>query len=423
MTWDFESFPDYLDTLTAARPRLNVAAMIGHTPPAPVRGRRGAGTPGDRRGDRPDAESGRGGDGGRARSGSRRRATSHQGAGGRPVPSRHAERAEFDELASVVGDSGHGIIQITAGPDLDVDHLLEVGHATGRPVTFTPLLTGMGAPGAAVKRADACADTDVWGRSVVPSAGHARVTLADPFPFATMPSFQEILALPADERAELYADPAWRERARTQAEERWGSRLAKTDVDETELPGLAGRTLPDLAAERGSTPFDVMVDTALAEDLRTRFRVVLANDDEHELAELLRHPRVLVGLSDAGAHASQLCDACFSTHLLEHWVRETGHLTLAEAVHRLTGQPAAFLGLADRGRIAPGLAADLVAFDPETVGVGAMERVYDLPAGADRLVAHSVGIVHVWVNGRAVRQDSADLDVDVRPGVVLRSGR
>lgn len=422
ITWDFESFPDYLDTLTAARPRLNVAAMIGHTPlrlfVVGEEQERPATAEEIARMRSLVAEAMEAGAFGFASS----RATSHQGAGGRPVPSRHAERAEFDELASVVGDSGHGIIQVTAGPDLDVDHLIDVGAATGRPVTFTPLLTGMGAPGAAVKRADACAATDVWGQtSCRPLV--MQVTLADPFPFATMPSFQEILALPADERAELYADPAWRDRARAQAEERWGSRLAKTDVDETELPGLAGRTLPDLAAERGSTPFDVMVDTALAEDLRTRFRVVLANDDEHELAELLRHPRVLVGLSDAGAHASQLCDACFSTHLLEHWVRETGHLTLAEAVHRLTGQPAAFLGLADRGRIAPGLAADLVAFDPETVGVGAMERVYDLPAGADRLVAHSVGIVHVWVNGQAVREDSADLDVDVRPGVVLRSGR
>ncbi|NUS56000.1 MAG: amidohydrolase family protein [Streptomycetaceae bacterium] len=422
ITWDFESFPDYLDTLAAARPRLNVAAMIGHTPlrlfVIGEEQERPATAEEIARMRSLVAEAMEAGAFGFASS----RATSHQGAGGRPVPSRHAERAEFDELASVVGDSGHGIIQVTAGPDLDVDHLLDVGAATGRPVTFTPLLTGMGAPGSAVKRADACADTDVWGQtSCRPLV--MQVTLADPFPFATMPSFQEILALPADERAELYADPAWRERARAQAEERWGSRLAKTDVDETELPGLAGRTLPDLAAERGSTPFDVMVDTALAEDLRTRFRVVLANDDEHELAELLRHPRVLVGLSDAGAHASQLCDACFSTHLLEHWVRETGHLTLAEAVHRLTGRPAAFLGLADRGRIAPGLAADLVAFDPETVGVGAMERVYDLPAGADRLVAHSVGIVHVWVNGQAVRQDAVDLDVDVRPGVVLRSGR
>ncbi|WP_436771282.1 N-acyl-D-amino-acid deacylase family protein [Yinghuangia sp. YIM S09857] len=422
INWDFESFPDYLDTLTSARPRLNVAAMIGHTPlrlfVVGEEQERPATAEEIARMRALVAEAMEAGAFGFASS----RATSHQGAGGRPVPSRHAERAEFDELAAVVGESGHGIIQVTAGPDLDVDHLLDVGAATGRPVTFTPLLTGMGAPGAAVARADACADTDVWGQtSCRPLV--MQVTLADPFPFATMPSFQEILALPADKRAELYADPAWRERARAQAEERWDSRLAKTDIDETELPGLAGRTLPDLAAERGSTPFDVMVDTALAEDLRTRFRVVLANDDEHELAELLRHPRVLVGLSDAGAHASQLCDACFSTHLLEHWVRETGHLTLAEAVHRLTGQPAAFLGLADRGRIAPGLAADLVAFDPETVGVGAMERVYDLPAGADRLVAHSVGIVHVWVNGQAVRQDGADLDVDVRPGAVLRSGR
>lgn len=426
ITWDFESFPEYLDTVVAAQPRLNVAAMIGHTPLRLFV----LGTDQERPADADEldrmralvAEAMAAGAYGFASS----RAISHQGAGGRPVPSRHAERAEFDALAEAVGAAGHGIVQVTAGPDLDVDHLVGLSARIQRPITFTPLLTGMGPAGAALARADACdtgdgGDTgDVWGQtSCRPLV--MQVTLADPFPFATMPAFQEILALPADERARLYGDPAWRDRARVQVEEKWGSRLAKTDVDETANAALRGRPLTDVAAERGTTPFDAMVDIALAEDLDTRFGIVLANDDEAELADLLRHPRVLIGLSDAGAHASQLCDACFSTHLLQHWVRDTGKLTLAEAVHRLTAQPADFLGLTDRGRIAPGLAADLVAFDPATVGVGAMERVHDLPAGADRLIAHSTGITHVWVNGHAIRSDGAD--IDARPGVVLRSGR
>jgi len=323
ITWDFESFPDYLDTLVATQPRLNVAAMIGHTPLRLFV----LGTDQERPAE-PDeldrmralvAEAMAAGAYGFASS----RAISHQGAGGRPVPSRHAERDEFDALAETVGAAGHGIVQVTAGPDLDVDHLVGLSARIERPITFTPLLTGMGPAGAAVARADAC-DTgsgDVWGQtSCRPLV--MQVTLADPFPFATMPAFKEILALPADERAALYADTAWRDRARVQVEEKWGSRLAKTDVDETEDDALRGRPLPDVAAERGTTPFDAMVDIALTEDLATRFRIVLANDDEAELADLLRHPRVLVGLSDAGAHASQLCDACFSTHLLQHWVRD-----------------------------------------------------------------------------------------------------
>jgi N-acyl-D-aspartate/D-glutamate deacylase len=131
----------------------------------------------------------------------------------------------------------------------------------------------------------------------------------------------------------------------------------------------------------------------------------------------------VLGLSDAGAHASQLCDACFSTHLLSHWTRDTGTLTWEQAVWRLTGQPAQIFGITDRGRIEEGLAADLVAFDPDTVGVdGELERVWDLPAGADRLIARSRGIEHVWVNGTAIRTDGKDID-NARPGKLLRAGR
>jgi N-acyl-D-aspartate/D-glutamate deacylase len=167
-------------------------------------------------------------------------------------------------------------------------------------------------------------------------------------------------------------------------------------------------------------PFDLLCDLALAEDLGTRFRVIASNDTEASLAAALRHPRVLVGLSDAGAHADQLCDACYSTHLLGHWVRETGVLSIEQAVWRLTGQPAGVLGLTDRGRIAPGLAADLVAFDLETVGAGELERVWDLPAGADRLVARASGVEGVWVNGTLVHRHGKDVE-GARPGNLLRS--
>jgi N-acyl-D-amino-acid deacylase len=165
----------------------------------------------------------------------------------------------------------------------------------------------------------------------------------------------------------------------------------------------------------------LLVDLSLEEDLATRFRIVLANDDEEDLADLLRDGRAVLGLSDAGAHASQLCDACFSTHLLEHWVRETGVLSLEQAVWRLTAHPAQVFRLEGRGRLEPGAAADLVAFDPDTAGVEALERVWDLPAGADRLIARSRGIEAMWVNGQPVRQGGKDLP-DARPGDLIRGG-
>ena len=237
------------------------------------------------------------------------------------------------------------------------------------------------------------------------------------------PAFKEILAVPHDRRAAIYADPSWRERAKPDVDRGYGQRWHKMTVQETRVHGEIrnGPTIAALAAERGVHPLDLVVDLSLAEDLATRFRIVLSNDDDDQLAQLLRDPRTVLGLSDAGAHASQLCDACFSTHLLEVWCRQRGVLTLEEAVWRLTGQPAEVFRLRERGVIREGAYADLVAFDPDTVGAGELERVWDLPAGADRLVAHSTGVEAVWVNGRASRLDGKDLD-DGRHGVLIRGG-
>ena len=228
-----------------------------------------------------------------------------------------------------------------------------------------------------------------------------------------------MLALRQEERPALYRDEAWRRHARADMQRKFGARWNRISVQESNRhQDIVDRPMSELAVERGADPLDVMVDIALAEDLTTRFRFVLANDDETDLANVLCDDRSLLGLSDAGAHASQLCDAVFSTYLLEHWVRETGTLTLEQAVWRLTGHPASVFGIADRGRLAPGMVADLVAFDPATVGVAPLERVHDLPAGADRLVARSRGIHHVWVNGTPIVSDRAD--VPGQPGKLLR---
>jgi N-acyl-D-amino-acid deacylase len=160
------------------------------------------------------------------------------------------------------------------------------------------------------------------------------------------------------------------------------------------------------------------VELSLAEDLKTRFRIVLFNDDEETIGRLLQDDRTLLALSDAGAHASQLCDACFSTDLLGHWVRELGVLDLEQAVWRLTGHPASVFRISDRGHIAPGYWADIVAFDLDKVGASQLERVWDLPGGSDRLIAQSTGIEHVWVNGQAIRTAGRDVD-GARPGLVL----
>jgi N-acyl-D-aspartate/D-glutamate deacylase len=417
--WTFESFPEYLDSLARLPKRLNVGAFIGHTPlRLYVLGddavERAATDEEVRQMRSLVGEAIEAGAAGFATS----RSPTHSGAGGRPVPSRLATKDEVFELAGALREAGRGVIQATPGPDFYITELADLSAVTGRPVTWTALLTSSRRSAVEVLEQQAGLKGEVWPQ-IACRPLVMQVTLADPFPFGTAPAFSEILALPHDQRAGRYADSAWRDRARPQlANRHW----EKTSVQETDrYPELRnGPSLADVAAGRGVDPFDAMVDLALGEELRTRFLVVLANDDEAELGRLLRDDRAVLGLSDAGAHASQLCDACFSTYLLEHWVRETGVLTLEHAVHRLTGHVAEVFRLDGRGRIAPGFAADLVAFDSDTVGVDRLERVWDLPAGADRLVAQSRGVHATWVNGVPTRLDGKDLD-GARPGRLLGS--
>ncbi len=419
--WTFESFPEYLATVEALPKRLNVGVLVGHTPTrlyvlgddasereatddevaemrAIVRGALEAGAVGF----------------------STSAAPTHAGAYGKPVPSRLAAYEEIRELASAMGEVGKGVMQATVGVNLFMDQFAEISTLTGRPVSWTALLSGMWGKNAAKGIIDA---TEQRGGEVWPQVACRplvmQVTMADPFPMSTMAAFQEVLAVPHERRAEIYADPAWRDRARADTGI-WGDRLMKATIQETERHGelVGGPTIADLAEQRGVHPMDLMIDLALEDDLATRYRIVLANDDEEELELLLQDERTVLGLSDAGAHASQLCDANFSTHLLSEWTRKRGVLTLEQAVWRLSGQAAEVFRLEGRGRIAEGLAADLVAFDPDEVGSDPLERVWDLPAGADRLIAHSRGIEDVWVNGTATRRGGDDLDA--RPGTLLR---
>ncbi|MBV8982989.1 MAG: amidohydrolase family protein [Acidimicrobiia bacterium] len=423
--WTFESFPEYLDALDSAPTRLNVAAMIGHTPlrlyvlgdEATERAAK------DDEVDRMRtlvAEALAAGALGFATS----KSPTHAGAEGKPVPSRLAELDEVMRIAEAVRDAGRGVMQITPGEGMFVDEMAQISKLTGRPVSWTALLTGIGPPGTAITLLDMTADAgdNVWPQ-IACRPLVMQITFEDPFAFSSIDAFKDVLEVPRDARADVYADPSWRERARAGAGGVFSIKWDKTTIDETERhQALMGRSLTEIAAERGVEPLDAAIDLALEEDLKTRFRVVLANDDEEEVGKLLQDERAVLGLSDAGAHASQLCDACFSTHLLGHWTRDMGILSLEQAVWRLTGQPAQIFGITDRGLIQEGKAADLVAFDPDAIGVTAQERVWDLPAGADRLIVRSTGVEHVWVNGTAIRENGADV-AEARPGKLLRGGK
>ena len=171
-------------------------------------------------------------------------------------------------------------------------------------------------------------------------------------------------------------------------------------------------------------PIDLALDLSLADDLVVRFRMPVANTDEDAVEKILQAPGTVLGLSDAGAHASQLCDSCYATYFLGHWVRERQAMSLEDAVRPLTSWPAQVYGITDRGRLGVGLPADIVVFDPQTVGAGSLRRVRDLPGDEERLVSDAYGIDAVIVNGQIVRQDGQDrmTSRDAMPGRLLRGG-
>jgi N-acyl-D-amino-acid deacylase len=159
------------------------------------------------------------------------------------------------------------------------------------------------------------------------------------------------------------------------------------------------RSMADIAQEEVRDPLDVMLDLAIAEDLKTVFTAQLLNTDEDAVGRMLNHPHSIVSLSDAGAHLTFFNDAGFGLHLLGHWARELGAMEMSEAVRRLTAHPAMVFGMKDRGLIREDFAADLLLFEPDIVGRGPKRRVFDLPGGAPRLTTDAAGVHGVWVNG------------------------
>ena len=243
-----------------------------------------------------------------------------------------------------------------------------------------------------------------------------------------MPLFKPVSAADFEGKKKIYRDPEFRgalKRSAWSSSGMFGNRWDRTWISHCPPePALEERLLTEVAHERGVDPIDLALDLSLASELTARFRMAVLNDKEDEVAELLNASGTVLGLSDAGAHASQLCDACFSTYLLGRWVREKNAMPIERAIWMLTARPAGVFGITDRGRLALGMAADVTIFDPATVAAGPLRRVNDLPAGADRLVADAIGIDAVIVNGVVIRRDGRDV-IDpggALPGKVLRHG-
>ena len=192
------------------------------------------------------------------------------------------------------------------------------------------------------------------------------------------------------------------------------------DASNPKFKSLVGSVVADLARTEGKDPFDWVFDHALDGGMDTMFDCKLFNTDDDRVRELLVNPHAALGLGDAGAHLSFLCDAGFGLHLLGHWVREFGDLTLEQGVQMLTSRLADAYRIPDRGRLVPGAHADMVVFDKNTVGRGEKRHVSDLPAGASRVDIPPIGVKGVWVNGKRVVDEGGPLSDCGKPGTLIR---
>jgi N-acyl-D-aspartate/D-glutamate deacylase len=348
-------------------------------------------------------------------------AYTHRGLDGKPVPSRFAARDEVEALFLAAGSTGKGVVLATAGEQCTYADMYEHQPRVGRPFTYPlfALADDRHRPQLELHEEAVARGVQVWPQ-VTPRPLTMQFTMESPFSLNVSPVFGALMDSTRAARLAAYADPGWRARAAADlAEQPMKPRWETCEVSETErFPELQGRRVDDIARERGVGPLDVICELALAEDLRTRFRIYIANDDDDEVRVLLTHPQVALGLSDAGAHVGQLCDAPLPLDFLGPWVREKQVMPIERAVRKLTGEPADLFGFVDRGYVREGGWADLTVFDPATVAPGPIRRVRDFPADGERLTAEEpVGLRHVLVNGTPIRRDEVQLDPSVRPGM------
>ena len=433
--WDFETFPEYLDSVQRHGTALNFGVYVGHTAlRLYVMGEDGY----DR--DPTPAEivhmqavvhdAMTAGAMGFATSSS----GTHSGDGGRPVPSRRADLAEVEALLAPLKHLNKGVAALLPGEKIKHADVYGLQSRIGRPLTWTALLTIKGFPwheGIIEDNNAARANGgQVWPQiSVRPLV--FQMNLREPFTFNMAPAFAALMNASIETRLAAYRDPEWRRQAlddletKTMIRPNWA---ALQVAESNKFPELVDRSVVELARERGGSPLDAMLEIAMEENLDTRFRSVLANNDPEAIAWLLQQDGCLIGLADSGAHVSQLCDACLPTDLLGNWVREKQVISLERAVHKLTAEPANVYGLdspnGGRGILAVGMAGDIAVFDPATVAPGPIRRIRDFPANGERLTADQpTGMRHTLVNGVPIRVDGVPAPDGLarHPGAVLRS--
>ena len=431
VTWSWETIPQYLDALDQ-RLGVNVASLIGHS--AVRRYVMGEASQERQATDdevaamkaivREGIEAG-------AVGVSFERNLRHFDWNGRLAPTNLASDAEIFAVARVVDEVGRGVIQFGGDRELGA----EVAKVIRRPVFYGNITQQAVAPD---RWRDRLAEAESLMRQghrayqfVMPRPGDLRYTLKTAQHFDAMPAWKSVMLLSLDKRKEAFRDPETRARLHLEAVEtpldpsRVGDFTRRWDLQFVFCPALPknqrlkGKSVAEIAREQGKDVLDVFLDLALEEDLETEFERREVNSDEAAMTALLTSPYTVIGQSDGGAHVVFRTDYSYSTYLLSHWVRERGIMSLEEAIRKLTFVPASLFGLFDRGLVRPGMAADLMVFDPATVGPLEPGEAHDLPGGARRRKQLARGIEWTVVNGQVLIERGEH--AGVYPGKVARN--
>ena len=353
---------------------------------------------------------------------------------GRPVPSNLAAPEELVALSDVLSRYPGSVIEFTPNTSLpgyseaDRQLVCDMARASQAPVNVNMIDWFPGFTDGWQRNLTAIEAANADGLRVYPmlraNPQDMFFCFADTFIFDDVPSVRDALVLSGVERERALRDPSLRDvmrhelaTIRRSVKFEW-DRITVAATAREENRHLDGMPATELAAARGVDVMDAVLDLALDEDLATVFRIDRQQGPAHVefRKRMAQHPLLMAGASDAGAHLQTFCGADYPTRVLKDLVPDP--LTLEQAVHKLTGQPAAMLGLADRGVIREGAHADLVLFDPARLGVVSTRFLDDFPAGARRLVHEPTGYEAIIVNGTTVVRDGKP--TGELPGAVLR---
>ena len=368
---------------------------------------------------------------------------SHSDGDGQPVPSRWASTEEMLAMATEVGKhEGTSLEGIVPGcldrfADDEIELLATLSAAAKRVMNWNVLTIDSREPDRVGRQVEAFDRAKEIGGRVVALTMPVLVPMN--MNFATfcgiwlLPEWENTLRCDIPERIARLQDPATRATLLTASKSEEAGiyrRLADWEdyvIGDTFAPenaGLSNRTVGEIAAERGTEPFDTLLDIVIADELQTILWPAPKDKDPESWrmrVEAWNDERVMIGGSDAGAHLDRMCGATFPTRFLGDMLNGRKLIPIERAVQLITQTPAQLFGLVDRGTLVEGSNADIVVFDPETIGSENAHMVADLPGGCSRLTADSYGIERVLVNGTAVIINGQA--TGATPGTVLKSGK